>query len=165
MKIHWKALTTLALFIPFFYKLDYMFDAWQYSPLDQRDFIFWLIVLTLTGIFLFWKIKKSGTKAESKTGLLRFFDAWRSRINTNGKLNKGYKFRLYRRQLIIYRRRMLDSMGLAYALVVVSCIFYSRAWPAVYKLLDKLFVQELYSEHVRFFNKNVFHRNSFKYGS
>ena len=66
MKIHWKALTTLALFIPFFYKLDYMFDAWQYSPLDQRDFIFWLIVLALTGIFLFWKIKKSGKKAENK---------------------------------------------------------------------------------------------------
>jgi len=57
MKFHWKLAATLALFIPFFYYFNYMFGAWQYSPLDQKDFIFWLIALILTGCFLFWQYK------------------------------------------------------------------------------------------------------------
>ncbi len=67
MKFHWKSVFTLTLFIPFFYKLNYMFDAWQYSPLDQKDFIFWLTALFLTGCLFAWKHKKSGIK--SITGL------------------------------------------------------------------------------------------------
>lgn len=62
MKFHWKLATTLALFIPFFCKLNYMFGAWQYSPLDQRDYIFWLIALFLTGAFLLWKYKTANKK-------------------------------------------------------------------------------------------------------
>jgi hypothetical protein len=59
MKPYWKLIITLLLFIPFFYKINYMFDAWQYSPLDQKDFIFWLIAFALAGCFLVWKYKKS----------------------------------------------------------------------------------------------------------
>ena len=67
MKLYWKSIITLALFIPFFYKLNYMFDAWQYSPLDQKDFIFWLAALLLAGCFLVWEYRKSSR--ESAKGL------------------------------------------------------------------------------------------------
>jgi hypothetical protein len=52
MNKRWKSLLTLALFIPLFCNLGYMFGAWQYSPLDQKDFIFWLLALAAAGIFL-----------------------------------------------------------------------------------------------------------------
>lgn len=52
MKSRWKLIFTLALFIPFFYNLAYMFGAWQYSPLDRNDFVFWLLALAAAGVFL-----------------------------------------------------------------------------------------------------------------
>ncbi len=73
MKLHWKSIITLALFIPFFYKLNYMFGAWQYSPLDQKDFIFWLLALPLTGCFLCWKHKKSVEETVNSLDYYGFF--------------------------------------------------------------------------------------------
>ena len=66
MKLTWKLAATLILFIPFFCKLNYMFGAWQYSPLDQKDYIFWLIALVATGCFLFWNYKTSDGKGVKK---------------------------------------------------------------------------------------------------
>jgi Protein of unknown function (DUF3485) len=73
MKFHWKLAATLALFIPFFCKLNYMFGAWHYSPLDQKDFIFWLIALGTAGCFLFWKYKMPGEKALKGLDYYGFF--------------------------------------------------------------------------------------------
>jgi len=64
MKFYWKLIITMISFIPFFYKLNYLFDAWQYSPLDQNDFIFWLAALFLTGCFLIWNYKKSSRETK-----------------------------------------------------------------------------------------------------
>ncbi|MFA7184599.1 MAG: hypothetical protein WC082_06900, partial [Victivallales bacterium] len=57
MKARWKLLLTLVLFIPFFHNLAYMFGAWQYSPLDRNDFVFWLLALAAVAAFLL-RIKK-----------------------------------------------------------------------------------------------------------
>ncbi|MDD5598481.1 MAG: hypothetical protein PHV82_11090 [Victivallaceae bacterium] len=57
MKARWKSVLTLVLFVPFFHNLAYMFGAWQYSPLDRNDFVFWLLVLAAVAVFLF-RIKK-----------------------------------------------------------------------------------------------------------
>ena len=63
MKHHWKSAAILALFIPLFYKLTYIFDAWQYSPLDQHDFVFWLAAAAAFGIFLLWEYRRLPEKA------------------------------------------------------------------------------------------------------
>lgn len=64
MKLYWKLIITLVSFIPFFYKLGYLFDAWQYSPLDQKDYIFWMAALFLTACLLVWNYKKSSREPE-----------------------------------------------------------------------------------------------------
>jgi hypothetical protein len=57
MKFHWKSLSTLLLFIPFLFRVGYMFGAWQYSPLDSTDYVFWIIAVFMLSIFLFWGYK------------------------------------------------------------------------------------------------------------
>jgi hypothetical protein len=74
MKLYWKLIITLVSFIPFFYKLNYLFDAWQYSPLDQNDFVFWLAALFLTGfLLLIWNYKKSGKEPVKGPDYYGFF--------------------------------------------------------------------------------------------
>ncbi|MDD5699347.1 MAG: hypothetical protein PHH77_12100 [Victivallaceae bacterium] len=65
MKFHWKPVAVLALFLPLFRKLNYLFGAWQYSPLDQQDFIFWLLALAAAGLFLGWEYRRPEKKTAS----------------------------------------------------------------------------------------------------
>ena len=59
MKFHWKFLSTLLLFVPLLFRVDYMLGAWQYSPLDSMDYIFWILAVFMLSIFLSWGYKNS----------------------------------------------------------------------------------------------------------
>ena len=59
MKFHWKFLSTLLLFIPFLFRVGYMLGAWQYSPLDSMDYVFWILAIFILSIFIIWKHKNS----------------------------------------------------------------------------------------------------------
>jgi len=46
----WKILVIMLLSIPFLARVKYLYDAWQQSPLDQKDWIFFVLPLLLIAI-------------------------------------------------------------------------------------------------------------------
>ena len=58
MKFHWKIAATLILLFPLFFRLKYMFGAWKYSPLDSKDYIFWIIALASTVAVVLWEYRR-----------------------------------------------------------------------------------------------------------